>query len=56
VEIWPFTLPVSEVSTLNVAAFAIALGAGVALLRFHVNLFAVLGAATLAGIAVTMLP
>jgi chromate transporter len=55
VEVWPFTLPVPEVSTLNVAALAIALGAGVALLRFHVNLFAVLGAATLAGIAVTML-
>ncbi|WP_417408474.1 chromate efflux transporter [Hoeflea sp.] len=55
VEIWPFTLPVPELATLNVAALAIALGAGVALLRFHVNLFAVLGAATLAGIAVTML-
>jgi len=55
VEIWPLTLPVPEVSTLNIAALAIALGAAVALLRFHVNLFAVLGAATLAGIAVTLL-
>ncbi|MGJ8571307.1 MAG: chromate efflux transporter [Hoeflea sp.] len=55
VEFWPFTLPVPELATLNVAALAIALGAGVALLRFHVNLFAVLGAATLAGIAVKLL-
>jgi chromate transporter len=55
VEFWPFTLPVPELATLNGAALAIALGAGVALLRFHVNLFAVLGAATLAGIAVKLL-
>jgi chromate transporter len=55
VEFWPFTLPVPELATLNVAALAIALGAGVALLRFHVNLLAVLGAATLAGIAVKLL-
>lgn len=54
-EFGPFTLPVPELATLNPGAFAIAVGAGVALLRFHVNLFAVLGAATLAGIAVTML-
>jgi len=51
----PFTLPVPELATLNVAALAIALGAGVALLRFHLNLFLVLGGATLAGIASTML-
>lgn len=55
VEAWPFTLPVPELATLNFAALAIAVGAGIALLRFHVNLFVVLGAATLAGIAVTML-
>jgi len=54
-EFWPFTVPVPELATLNIAALAIALGAGVALLRFHVNLFLVLGAATLAGIAVTLL-
>jgi len=46
---------VPELATLNFAALAIAVGAGIALLRFHVNLFVVLGAATLAGIAVTML-
>ena len=50
----PFILPVPDPATLNGAAFVIALGAGVALLRFHVNLFAVLGAATLAGIAVVL--
>ena len=54
-EFWPFTLPVPELATLNAAALAIALGAGVALLRFHVNLFVLLGAATLAGIAATLL-
>lgn len=51
----PLTLPQPDLSTLNVAALAIALGAGIALLRFHINLFAVLGAATLAGVAVTLL-
>jgi len=51
----PFTLPVPELATLNPGALAIAVGAGLALLRFHVNMFAVLGASTLAGIAVTML-
>ena len=51
----PLTLPVPDFTTLNVAALAIALGAGVALLRLHLNLFLVLGAATLAGIAVTVL-
>jgi chromate transporter len=51
----PLTLPQPDVATLNVAALAIALGAGTALLRFHVNLFWVLGAATLAGVAITVL-
>lgn len=50
----PLSLPAPDLATFNVAAFAIALGAGVALLRFHLNLFAVLFAATLAGIAVTV--
>jgi chromate transporter len=49
------TLPVPDVATLNIAAFAIALGAGVALLRYRLNLFWVLGGATLAGVAVTLL-
>ena len=51
----PLTLPTPDPRTLNIAALAIALAAGVALLRFHVNLFVVLGAATLAGVAVTVL-
>ena len=51
----PLVLPVPDPATLNPAALAIALGAGVALLRFHLNLFVVLGAATLAGMAVTLL-
>lgn len=51
----PVSLPMPDLATFNVAAFAIALGAGVALLRFHINLFAVLFAATLAGIAVAVL-
>jgi len=51
----PFEFPVPDLATLNVAALAIALGAGVALLRFHVNLLLVLGAATLGGVAVTSL-
>ena len=49
----PLTLPTPDPRTLNIAALAIALAAGVALLRFHVNLFVVLGAATLAGVAGT---
>ena len=51
----PFSLPVPELVTLNVAALVIALGAGVALLRYHLSLFLVLGGATLAGVAVTVL-
>ncbi|AKH99421.1 chromate transporter, chromate ion transporter family [Hoeflea sp. IMCC20628] len=55
VEFGPLVLPVPDLSSLNAAALAIALGAGVALLRFHLNLFLVLGAATLAGIAVILI-
>ncbi|WP_417416331.1 chromate efflux transporter [Hoeflea sp.] len=54
-QFWPFTLPVPDLASLDIAALAIALGAGVALLRLHINLFVVLGAATLAGVAVTLL-
>ncbi|MEQ8741139.1 MAG: chromate efflux transporter [Hoeflea sp.] len=49
------SLPVPDLATLNIAALAIALGAGVALLRYRLNLFWVLGGATLAGVAVTLL-
>ena len=51
----PFILPVPDLASLNAAALAIALAAGVGLLRFHVNLFMILGAATLAGVAVVLL-
>lgn len=51
----PFILPVPDLASLNAAALAIAFAAGVGLLRFHVNLFMVLGAATLAGVAVVLL-
>ncbi|MBC7281368.1 chromate efflux transporter [Hoeflea sp.] len=51
----PFALPVPDPATLNAAALTIALCAGVALLRYHLNLLLVLGGATLAGIAVTLL-
>ncbi|MDF1609687.1 chromate efflux transporter [Hoeflea sp. YIM 152468] len=50
----PLELPTPDLTTLNVAALAIALGAGVALLRFHLNLFVVLGAAALAGVMVAV--
>ena len=40
-------------STLNVAALAIAVGAGVALLRYKVGMFTVLGGAVAAGLAAT---
>jgi chromate transporter len=51
----PFTLPAPDPSSLNAAALVIALGTGVALLRYHLNLFVVLGGATLAGIGVSLL-
>lgn len=56
-EIWlgPLAFPSPEMSSLNIAAVVIALGAGVALLRYHVNLFVVLGAATVSGVGVTVL-
>ncbi len=49
----PLVLPVPDFATLDLAALAISVAAGVALIRFHVNIFAVLAAATLAGLAVT---
>jgi chromate transporter len=51
--IGPFTLPVPDLASFDPAAAAIALGAGVALIRFKANLFAVLGAAMAAGVAVS---
>ncbi len=51
----PLTLPQPDVASLNVAVLVIALGAAIALLRFHLNLVWVLGAATLAGVAFSLL-
>lgn len=50
----PLTIPLPDPATLDWAALVIAVAAGVALLRFHVNLFAVLAGATLAGLAVVI--
>ncbi|WP_412049766.1 chromate efflux transporter [Hoeflea sp. Naph1] len=54
-DLGPLVLPIVDLASLDLAALAIALGAGVALLRFHANLFVVLGGATLAGVAVMLL-
>ena len=45
----PLTIPVPDLSTFDLAAAIIALAAGVALIRFKANLFAVLAAAMAAG-------
>jgi chromate transporter len=50
----PLSIPVPEPVTFVPAAAVIALAAGIALLRYHVNLIALLGAAALAGVAVTL--
>jgi chromate transporter len=49
--IGPLTMPVPDFSTFDFAAAAIALAGGVALIRLEANLFAVLGAAMAAGVA-----
>lgn len=51
----PVSLPVPQLATLNPVALAIALAAGVALMRLRLNLFVVLGGATLAGVAAIFL-
>ncbi|WP_245415423.1 chromate efflux transporter [Hoeflea marina] len=48
----PLTFPLPDPATLDWRALAIAATAAIALLRWHVNLFAVLAGATLAGLAV----
>jgi chromate transporter len=50
----PFSLPSFDLAALDIAALAIAVAAGVALIRFHLNIFLVLGAAAAAGAIVTM--
>lgn len=49
----PLSFPVPELMTFHAAAAVIALAAGIALLRFHANMIAVLGAAALAGMALS---
>lgn len=51
----PVSLAWPDITTFNPWAAAIALGAGLALLRFHANMIATLAAAGLAGVAVKLL-
>jgi chromate transporter len=52
--IGPLHLPQFPVTELNWAALAVALAAGVALLKYHANLFLVLGGAAAGGIALKL--
>ena len=52
--IGPLSIPVAELATFDLAAAVVAVTAGVALIRFKVNLFAVLAAAMVAGVLVTL--
>ena len=52
--IGPLSIPVPELATFDLAAAVVAITAGVALIRFKVNLFAVLAAAMAAGVLVTL--
>ena len=49
------SLPVPDVASLDFAAAAIALVAGLALIRYHMNMIAVIGAAAVAGAAWTLI-
>ena len=53
VAVGPLSVPVPDFSTFDLAAAIVALAAGVALIRFKANLFAVLAAAMAAGVVVT---
>ncbi len=55
VGVGPLSLPVPDGATFDLAAAAIAVAAGIALLRFHINLIVVLATAALAGVALTLL-
>ena len=52
--IGPFDLPAPDLASFDVAAAVIAIAAGIALLRFHANLIAVLVLAALAGAAMLL--
>ncbi|MEI5680984.1 MULTISPECIES: chromate efflux transporter [unclassified Mesorhizobium] len=54
-KVGPFTLPVPDFSSLDIAAGVIAIAAGVALIRWHANMITVLVAAALAGMVWTLL-
>jgi chromate transporter len=55
VRVGPAEFPLIDVAALDWAALAIAVAAGVALIRYHVNIFIVLGLAATAGVAVTLI-
>jgi chromate transporter len=50
----PLVLPAPDPSTFDIAAAVIAVAAGIALIRYHANMIAVLGAAALAGMVWTL--
>ncbi|MEX0956551.1 MAG: chromate efflux transporter [Rhizobiaceae bacterium] len=50
----PLSIPAPDAATFDPAAAIIAVAAGIALLRYHLNLIAVLALAALAGVAVTL--
>jgi chromate transporter len=52
--IGPFVLPAPDLATIDLAAAAIAIAAGIALIRYHQNMIAVLVAAALAGMIWTL--
>ncbi len=54
VSLGPLALPAPDIASFDVAAALIAVAAGIALLRFHVNLIVVLAGAALAGIALQL--
>jgi chromate transporter len=50
----PFVLPAPDFATIDLAAAAIAIAAGIALIRYHANMIAVLLSAALAGMVWTL--
>jgi chromate transporter len=52
----PIRLPLPEIGSFDWRAAAIAVVAGIALIRFHVNVLAVLLVAALAGLAISLAP
>jgi len=54
VALGPLSFPLPEIATFDAAAAAIAIAAGVALLRFHANMIAVLAVAAAIGMALSL--